>query len=213
MKNRGLLIIQLVGTLGILAWVPTNIGKTICFLLLWVFTFRKLTRPEVFLFLGAWGFFSFMNFMAVRQGVFTFAHPNFMGMPWYELFMWGFYLTHTIRMIGGPPPQRFRKTSWVLAILFALPFSLISDQTLLLVSTSAFLGISIIVFHEKYDFYYMGYLILVGAAIEYIGVSKGDWYYPDPPPGGVPFWFIPMWGGIGLFLRRLVLPLLKRDRV
>ena len=33
---------------------------------------------------------------------------------------------------------------------------------------------------------------------------------PGDPPGGVPLWFITLWGGVGLFLWRLALPLLRR---
>jgi hypothetical protein len=65
-------------------------------------------------------------------------------------------------------------------------------------------------FHEKLDLAYAGYMILVGALIEYTGVWSAQWGYPGSPPGGVPLWFITMWGGVGLFTRRLVLPILRR---
>jgi len=42
-------------------------------------------------------------------------------------------------------------------------------------------------------------------------VHSGQWGYPGNPPGGVPLWFITMWGGIGLFMRRLIVPILERN--
>ena len=60
------------------------------------------------------------------------------------------------------------------------------------------------------DFAYVAYMVILGALIEYTGVWAGQWSYPENPPGGVPLWFITMWGGVGLFTRRLVLPLMRR---
>jgi hypothetical protein len=48
---------------------------------------------------------------------------------------------------------------------------------------------------------------VLGALIEYTGVWTGQWHYPGRHLGGVPLWFLPMWAGVGLFTRRLVLPL------
>jgi hypothetical protein len=48
----------------------------------------------------------------------------------------------------------------------------------------------------------------LGALIEYVDVWTGQWHYPGHPYGGVPLWFVTMWAGVGLFARRLILPLL-----
>jgi hypothetical protein len=65
-------------------------------------------------------------------------------------------------------------------------------------------------FHDVHDLAYAGYMILLGAAVEYAGVYAGLWSYPGDPSGGVPLWFITMWGGVGLFLRRLALPIVSK---
>jgi hypothetical protein len=52
-------------------------------------------------------------------------------------------------------------------------------------------------------------MVLLGAVVEYTGVNAGQWSYPGDVPGGVPLWFATMWGGIGLFFRRLILPLVE----
>ena len=97
-----------------------------------------------------------------------------------------------------------------MALLYALAFATIPDQTLLLLVTAGLLLVALILFHEPQDLAYTGYMILLGAAIEYTGVYSGQWGYPGEPLGGVPLWFITLWGGVGLLLRRLVLPFVQR---
>jgi hypothetical protein len=128
----------------------------------------------------------------------------------WEFFMWGFYVLHLIRMVDGPAPAGKPWLPLGLAIAFAIPFSTIADAQLLLLATAIILGVALAFFHERLDLAYTGYMILVGALIEYTGVWSGQWGYPGDPPGGVPLWFVTMWGGVGLFTRRLVLPILRR---
>lgn len=212
MADRLRYLIQLLGSLAILLWIPTNIGKAVCLLLWWLVTFHKLSRLEIGLYVIACGFFSFMNIMSLRQGIFSFSHPDLLGMPYFEFFMWGFYLLHTLRMLQGPAATDKRGAAWVLAICFALAFGTLSDQQLLLIVTALLLAAGLIAFHSKYDLAYTGYMVALGAAIEYTGVLSGQWSYPGTPTTGVPLWFITLWGGVGLLLYRLVLPLLVRLR-
>ena len=202
-----LLAPQLIATLIVLAFVPGNANKLILFVVIWVFTFQRLSLRELLCYVGVCALFSIMNIMATRQGVFQFLHPDLAGLPVWEYFTWGFYVLHILRMLGGPKPSsRF----WVvlsLAILFALPFSTVSDPFLLLATSGFGVALALIFFHDHWDLSYVAYTLLVGAAIEYAGVWSGQWYYPGNPSGGVAFWFVTMWGGIGLFIRRLVLPL------
>lgn len=203
-------LVQLLGTLAILAWVPTNTGKIIAFLGWWLVTFGRLTAAEGALYGLACVFFTVMNALSLRQGIFAFTHPDILGMPLYELFMWGFYLLHTVRMVDGPAPQGKMPAAGVLAILYAAAFGAIPSQSVLLLVTAALLVLGLVLFHEGYDLAYVAYMVLLGAAIEYTGVYSGAWHYPGTPPGGVPLWFITLWGGVGLFLRRLIVPLLAR---
>jgi hypothetical protein len=155
-------------------------------------------------------FFTGMNAASLKQGIFAFSAPDLLGMPVYELLMWGFYLLHTRRVLGGPAPQGRRATVWVLALLYAAAFATIHDGNVLLAVTGVLLVAGLVLFHERLDLAYTGYMIALGVAIEYTGVLSGQWSYPGNPPGGVPLWFITLWGGVGLFLRRLVLPILVR---
>jgi hypothetical protein len=201
---------QLFGTLLVLAAVPGNALKLAGFAVIWATTFRRLTRAELVLFVLVCALFTGMNAGALQQGVFFFNHPDLLGMPVWEFFIWGFYVLHLIRMVDGPAPEGKLWLPLALAVAFAIPFSTIADAQMLLLATAIILGVALAFFHERLDLAYAGYMILVGALIEYTGVWSGQWGYPGDPPGGVPLWFVTMWGGVGLFTRRLVLPILRR---
>jgi len=204
------LLLQVPATMAILAFVPTNPGKLAALALLWALTFRRLDRTDAVFYGAACLFFTAMNAASLKQGIFAFTRPDLLGMPVYELFMWGFYLLHTRRVLGGPAPQGRRAQAWTLALLYSAAFATIHDGSVLLLVTGALLAAALALFHEREDLAYTGYMVLLGAAIEYTGVWSGQWAYPGDPPGGVPLWFVTLWGGVGLFLRRLVLPILAR---
>jgi hypothetical protein len=206
-QNRALIMIQLPVTLGVLACVQGNLIVLAMLLVLWRLTFGALREPEINLFLVVCAFFTAMNAMSLKQGIFAFTHPDVLGMPYYELVMWGFYVLHTKRMLGGPAPAH-SKAAWVLAILYSAAFGTLKDPQVLLLVTGGLLALGLALFHERGDLAYVGYMIVLGALVEYTGVWSGEWHYPGNPPGGVPPWFVTLWGGVGLFLRRLVLPIL-----
>lgn len=208
--NRMVYAAQLIGTLGILAFVPTNLGKLAAFLVWWAITFRTISKPELVMVAVACVFFTAMNALTLQQGIFAFAHPDILLMPYYELVMWGFYLLNTRRMVNGPAPESRMWQVWALAIIYAAAFGAIPDQQVLFGVTAVLLAVGLALFHEPRDLAYVGYMVLMGGAIEYTGVWSGQWGYPGDPIGGVPPWFITLWGGVGLFLRRLVLPYVVR---
>lgn len=204
------LLLQLPASLAILAFIPSNLGKLVAFLVLWAVTFRKLSKPEAIFYVLICIFFTGMNAASLKQGIFVYAKPDVLGMPIWELFMWGFFLLHLKRVLGGPAPESKRAVVWTLAVLYAVAFAAIPDQKILLAVTGVLLSIGLFLFHEPLDLAYTGYLVMFGAAFEYTGVLSGVWAYPDNPLGGVPLWFITLWGGVGLFMRRLALPILIR---
>lgn len=208
-----LAVLQLAVTLVVLAWVPGSAVKAAVLLAFWALLFCPLSRAEALLVLGVSIFFTGMNASALDQGIFQFHDADVLGMPFYELFMWGFYILHAYRLWGGGVPARPRKwLAWGLGLMFAASFVSITDQTLLFAVTATVLMVALIFFHERLDLAYVGHMIVIGAFVEYVGVHSGQWFYPADVPGGVPPWFITMWGGIGLFFRRLVLPLMTPSR-
>lgn len=213
MSNRILLSLQLAGTLVILAFVPGNVGKLLAFLVLWSLTFKSVSKREMVFYLIICSIFTFMNALSLKQGIFVFKNPDILGMPFYELFMWGFYLLHTARLINGSIPKSQNKQIGILALLFSAAFGIISDQSMLLYATAGLVGTCLLLHHEKLDLLYVFYMIALGALIEYTGVWTDQWAYPGKPIGGVPLWFITLWGGVGFFLRRLALPMIYSSKL
>lgn len=206
--SYGWLVLQLLGTFLVLIAIPSTLMQALLLLVWWAVTFGPLDRREAVFFVLACAFFTGMNALALRQGIFAFATDDVLGMPWYELFMWGFYGLHLWRLIGGPAPQGNRFAGWVLAGLFAICFAVVADPWWLLMTTALVLVVSLLYFHDRWDLAYLSYAASLGAMIEYAGVWSGQWRYPGDPVGGVPLWFVTMWAGVGLFLRRLVVPAL-----
>ncbi len=203
-------MLQLLATLAILAWLPGNAYKLAAFAVVWALGFGRISRPELLLMLGVDALFTLMNLGALRQGVFRFNHPDALGMPIYEFVMWGFYILTTLRFLDGPPPRGKRWVALGLATVFALPFSTVGDATALTLISAAILAFCLVLYRESMDIAYVLTMIAMGAMVECIGVTTGQWAYPGI--GGVPLWFATMWGGVGLFTRRLLLPLLHPDK-
>ena len=210
MNPRPLLFLQIPASLLIIAFMPTNFGKLAAFLTLWVLTFKKFSKLDLIFYIGVCIFFTLMNAASLKQGIFSFSEPDLLGMPIYEVFMWGFYLLHLKRVLGGAAPVGNRTVVWSLALSFAIAFAGIQDAKILTIVTGLLLVTGLILYHEPLDFLYTIYFIFFGAAIEYVGVHSGQWFYPGAPIGGVPLWFITLWGGVGLLMRRLLMPILIR---
>lgn len=208
-RYRLIMVGQLLATALVLALVPGNLTKLLVMVPIWLIGFWPLSRVEGLVALGVNALFVVLNLGALSKGVFAFDHPSLLGMPAYEFAMWGFYTLHVMRMIGGQRPRGRRVCALILAVLFAIPFSAISQSDLLLLSSGSALIIALAFFHDPLDLAYAGYMLVVGAIIEYVGVGAGQWHYPGAPHGGVPLWFVTMWAGVGLFTRRLLVPLLQ----
>jgi SAM-dependent methyltransferase len=119
--------------------------------------------------------------------------------------MWGFYLLHVRRMVGDE--VRRGRTRFTLALglaaIFALSFLLAPDSRSRFLATSVALAGAFCFFHERGDLLRAGYMLLLGAAVEFAGVWSGQWSSADAPAGDVPLWFAPMWAAVGLFAGRL----------
>jgi hypothetical protein len=209
-RTRLVLLCQLAATAATLGWVPTNPAKLITLLVIWGLSFGRIRAAELLAMALVNLLFILMNSAALRRGIFAFDHPDYLRMPIYEFLMWGFYTLHAIRFLDGDAPRGRLILASAAAAAFALPFSLIADPALLLAASGLVLAGCLVLFHEPMDLAYAGYMAAVGALIEYVGVGTGQWHYPGQHYGGVPLWFLTMWAGVGLFTRRLIVPLLPR---
>jgi hypothetical protein len=207
MNYRLRMLVQILGSALIVAFVPGNVFKLIALLAWWLLTFRRLHLRELVLFVAADALFTVLDYLTLRQEIFTFTQPDFLLMPCYEPLIWGYLMLHTIHMVDGPVPAGRLLVPGLWFVAFAAPFLVLTNQVILFAVSATLLAVGLVIFHERYDFYYVGYFLIVGTMWEYVGVWSGQWRYPGDPPGGVALWFIPMWGGIALALRRLVLPL------
>jgi hypothetical protein len=208
--NRKVLLYggQVLGSVLILALPVANLIKLALFLMFWAVTFGRLTRREwvaaVLVYIG----FTALDLGTVHQSGFYFVHPDFGGIAAYAPLIYVFLFLHTMRVLSGPIPQtRPPWLAWAMALLFCGPFLMTAQTDRLFWITGAILGVALVCFHEKFDVLYTLYLIILGTLIEHTAVASGQWGYPQTPWGGVPLWSITMWGGIGLFVRRLLYPL------
>lgn len=205
--ERFVLLIQLAATAGILGWLPGNGLKLAAMVLIWAVTFGRISRRELLIMACVDVVFSVMDLGALENGAFRFLHPDWLGLPIYEFFMWGFFTLHALRFVAKTPVRRSLRFSITLAGVFALPFVFLAQPIPLFFASSVLLIAALAMLRDPVDFAYAGYMIAVGCLIEYVGVWTGQWAYPDAPLGGVALWFIPMWGGVGLFAGRLLGPL------
>ncbi len=209
--RRRAISLQLLGTVIVLGWVPGNVVKLAVMVLIWVIGFGRLSLAELITAGLVNLLFIVMDEGALRHGIFLFRNPDAIGLPVYEFFMWGFYILNAVCFLDGPEAQP-RRMMWALglAIVFSLCFAMFTDPILLAAAAVAVLAASLLLFHEPFDLAFTAYMTAVGALVEYVGVGTGQWSYPHAPAGGVPLWSFSMWGGIGLFCRRLLLPFLRR---
>lgn len=208
--RRRALILQLLATVLVLGWIPGNGFKLGAMLGIWAVGFGRVTMPELLGVILVDLLFVAMDVSALRQGIFRFSRPDVLGLPAFEFFMWGFYILHAIRFFDepGPRPRRLPLAA-ALAVLFSLPFLLIAKPGLLALAAATALAATLSVFREPLDFAYVVYMAVMGTTVEYAGVVSGQWSYPHSGFGPVPLWSFVMWAGIGLFTRRLFLPLFR----
>ena len=206
-RRRGVLLAQLAATLAVLGSPLGNTPKLLVLLGLWVVTFWPIRPTEAGLFFAACFTFTALNALALQRGIFRFENPDWLGMPAFELGMWGFYHLHTLRMFEGRTPGPPSWAVGVLAVVYAALFALIADPMLLFAASAAVLTLALSVHHRPLDLGYVAYMTALGLLVEHVGTGTGQWSYPGQSPGGIPLWSVTLWGGVGFFVGRLVAPL------
>lgn len=202
--KKSLLVLQFLLTLIILAFVPNNFLKVICLLPLWWITFNGLKCRECIAFCIINILFIFSDIGAIQNNFFKFSEPDFLGLPFWEFFMWGYYLLHTHRMFPPKDLKGFDFKIWVMAILFSLLFMIVPDRNILLLATAGILVTTLFFYHQKQDFLYCGYLMMLGVCIEYVGLRLNLWIYPERDYSSALLQFVVMWGASGLYFRRIM---------
>lgn len=177
----------------------------------WVLVFRPMERREWAMFALVAPFFVVQNYMALRAGAFAFRQQDFLLMPWHEPLLWmGWYL-HLVRFLGEPVAAvPLRTPAWLGLLATVVAFSAFGDNVhALTVASAVSCGILLALFHRPGDLAYAACAVGLGALVEWVGVARGLWFYPDPgwAAAPVPLWSLMMWISVGLLGRRFVLPL------
>jgi hypothetical protein len=163
MNYRLRMLLQMAGSLAILAFVPNNVARLVAFPAWWLLTFRRPTRGEWLLYAGAAALFTVLDYLTLSVGkIFEFTHPDFLLMPCWEPLIWGYLLVHTIQMVDGPPPRGNRIVALVWFVALALPFLDGANPVVLFGVSLALLAAGLVLFHEPYDFAHVGYFLAVG---------------------------------------------------
>lgn len=213
-------VLQILGTCLILFFVQDSVIATILLLIFWFITFRPIAVHEYSLFfltgLGMAG----AQILTPTPHLFSFAEHNFFTLPWYEFVMWGFYILIAYRLCDTTE-QKMHGTNMIRALIllmfFLASFAFFSGSaSMLTLSLIVTVGISIVFFHTKRDLQYMGVFLILCLSIEFTGAQASLWQYPSIYESIrigtiVPGWGVLYWIGTGLFLSRIIVPLVSRS--
>ena len=75
------LLCQVLATVATLGWVPGNAAKLVTMLVIWGLGFGAIRAAELVAMTAVDLIFVLMNQAALRQGIFPFDYPDFLGMP------------------------------------------------------------------------------------------------------------------------------------
>jgi hypothetical protein len=214
-ERRVILMLQAVAALAVIATVRAGWSEALLLAAIWLLPHGRLAPREIALFVGANALFVVMDASAIRSGTFAFSRPSLLGLAPYEPVMWGGYLLHVHRFwraewAPAARPSRARvAVVCAAAAAFGACFSLIHDGAWLFGASSAAIVIGIAFGGSRAPLRAAAHMALLGAAVEWVGVSAGEWTYPREPALAIPAWFLPMWAGVGFFFASLIFPLIR----
>lgn len=210
-RNQKILsVLALLATLALIGSLNRSLYAAALLLPLWFLIYRPLSRLEIISFLIAAVFFAIQDYSMGRSGGSHFKQPDILLMPWYELFLWGFYYINMKRFTGEEDNGVVLDRRSIFGFLVtAVVFPLFSwSSRLLLLTTIGSTAILFIMFHDLIDLYFAAYALGLGFAVELFGVSSGLWSYPPQPEFlGIPYWCATMWISAGILGRRFLFPL------
>ncbi len=170
-------------------------------------SFKYVNLYEVILFLIGVFFIIPADYLVLKNSSFYFTRRDFLLMPSYEPFMWGFYFLFLKRINDRYRPQIIPKISKkALSALFIVMLAFQFPRHLnLTVNLSGLLTLCL--FHTRHDLQFGISALLLGTIVELFGVWNGLWWYPKTDIFGLPFWYIGMWWNVGVLVYRIAMPL------
>lgn len=207
-RNKWLSPLSLLVTLGVIHLVDESILVPIILVPLWFVLFRPFNRSDLLMFLIAAVFIVGQNYSVLERGGFAFEEKDFLLMPFYEPFLWGFYYLNVKRFFSEDRERpRLEPRAFAGVGITAVCFSAFGGNDFrLLLATLVSTGILLWMFHRPYDLYYAAYALALGFVVEIFGVSTGLWSYPNPDFLGMPYWSATMWISVGILGRRFLIP-------
>ncbi len=207
--NKLKCILAIIVTFAVIHIVEHSLIIPFVLLPFWFFMFRPWDKTDGIIFAVASLFFLVQDYFVLRNGGFYFKHRDMFLMPYYEPFLWGFYYITIKRFFSELlTTNKLGWKSFLGLAITGLCFSLFSNNSnILFISTLISTCMLFAFFHEKYDWLYALYALILGFITEIFGVSTGLWSYPEPDFVGIPFWSVTMWISVGLLGRRFLIPL------
>lgn len=163
-----------------------------------------LSKEEIYLFVFINIFFTFMNYMSIVNGIFSFTTPDLIHLPWYEFIMWGVYVLHLKRVVDIFFKTEFveykiRNLDCICVVLVVIIFSMCKEKYLVTILP---LLVNMVYLNFKKSkmltsMYF--YFILIGGILELAGTNGGQWSYPQPDFYGVPFWYVNVFGSFAIY--------------
>ncbi len=203
-------VFQLSLILCILYFNQNSLLILVVLLSLFYFFFRPWDLAKILIFTIATIFFLGQNYAVLKTGGFSFKQQDFLLMPYYEPFLWGFYYLNIKRFfseqVSDLPLLGIKGFIGLFATGIAFSMFSGSSQSLLIASLISTVFV-LVLFHSPLDFAYGGYALFLGLVVELTGVSAGLWSYPAPDFLGIPFWFATMWISVGVLGRHFLYPL------
>lgn len=188
-------------------WLSDNLLILLLLLINWGVLLRPFTKSDLILFVMGQLIFVPNNIMAVKNGTFTFTQPDLLGLPVWEYFMWGYYFVVVQRWCQGTPKVGTALKKWMGgAVLFAMCFSSVQNMNILLFSSCLIVLTALLRARDPMTFKYFIVMVGMGTIVEAAGLAAGHWTYPQGHIGGLPLWYIPMWGGTGVFFHKIAVP-------
>lgn len=200
----GMALFQFIGTLGIIFFVSNTIIATVLLFIFWLLTFYPLTKFDIVLFVATSLIFTSVDISVLHQGVFEFTNKDIFGMPYFELFLWGFYFLNAHRLLKGAPLPRV-VPGLIFSVLIMASLSLMPSIGFSLLAAAILFAFTLIFyFSTKKDVQYALYLLVIGLVVEYFGTHTGKWSYATDH---YLYWWIVTWSISGIILYRAMLPL------
>jgi hypothetical protein len=153
---------------------------------------------------------------AVSSGLWRYASPSILGLPWWVVPMWWIYPVTVNRLIVAVTRTPLSGSSlWFAGALVAIevPWLCVFGETrpgLALAGTLLLLALFLARHHARVDLVTLLVCGVIGPGAELVPVRMGAWGYPDGPLFGLPWWLPPGYGVFGAALIHVGLALCRQ---